>query len=150
MAAPTSSASVLPEEELLSSIARGGRLYDNWYKEIKAQVLTREVKVQVPTRPHPAYPADKMYANEPKHNWRCKECHGWDYLSRDGAYAKGPHFTGIKGIRGMADADPEKIIAVLNDDTHRYDELMGVRDFLDLANFVSHGQVDVDKYIDRT
>jgi cytochrome c553/cytochrome c2 len=137
------------EEELLSSIARGGRLYDNWYKEIKAQGLTKEVAVQVPTRSHPAYPADKMYANEPKRNWRCKECHGWDYLGRDGAYGTGPHYTGIEGIRGMAGADPETIVAVLKNDVHGYDELMGAHDFRDLANFVSKGQVDMDKYIDR-
>ena len=126
-------------EEFESSIVRGGRLYDNWYNELRRPV---------PARPHPAYPADKAYAQEPATNWRCKECHGWDYLGRDGAYSRGEHFTGIKGIRGMAGADPAAIVAVLKDDTHAYDGLMDEADFEDLANFVSKGQVGMDSFID--
>jgi mono/diheme cytochrome c family protein len=130
----------LPSEELLFSIVRGGRLYDNWYKERDQPA---------PTKRHPAYPTDKRYADGPGATWRCVECHGWDYLGKDGAYSKGAHFTGIKGIRGMAGADPEKIIAILKDATHGYDKLMDYRDFHHLANFVSRGQVDMDKFIDR-
>ncbi len=74
-------------DEAPSSIVRGGRLYDNWYKEIKGEP---------PKASHAAYPAGMKYAKEPKTNWRCKECHGWDYLGRDGAYAKCDHVTGIK------------------------------------------------------
>ncbi len=127
-------------EGTLSSVVRGGRLYDNWYEE------TRE---PAPTKPHPAYPADKAYANDPRRTWRCVECHGWDYQGKDGLYSKGEHYTGIKGIRGMAGTDPERIIAILGDPTHRYGGLMDYRDFQDLANFVSKGQVDMDRFIDR-
>ena len=127
-------------EENLSSIVRGGRLYDNWY---------RELGEPAPTTPHPAYPADKTYAKDPKANWRCTECHGWDYLGMDGAYSRGEHFTGIKGIRAMAGADPEQVIAILKDETHGYGELMANADFRDLANFVAKGQVDMDLVIDR-
>ncbi len=126
--------------EALASIVRGGRLYDNWHSETKSPV---------PNMLHPAYPADKAFATNPKVNWRCKECHGWDYLGRDGVYFEGEHFTGIKGIRGMAGADPEKIIAVLKDATHQYGGLMSERDLRDLANFVAQGQVDMGAYIDR-
>ncbi len=127
-------------EENLSSIVRGGRLYDNWYMELGELA---------PTTPHPAYPADKTYAKDPKANWRCTECHGWDYLGMDGAYSRGEHFTGIKGIRAMAGADPEQVIAILKDETHGYGELMDDADFRDLANFVGKGQVDMDEYIDQ-
>jgi mono/diheme cytochrome c family protein len=137
--AATSAAEAVGDENL-SSVARGGRLYDNWH---------RETKSPVPAEPHPVYPADKAYAANPETNWRCKECHGWDYRGRDGAYSRGGHFTGIKGIRAMAGADPENIVAVLKDQTHRYGGLMRDRDFRDLANFVSEGQVDMDRYIDR-
>ena len=30
--------------------------------------------------------------------WRCKECHGWDYMGVDGQYGHGPHKTGFPGI----------------------------------------------------
>ncbi len=135
-----------PTDEMLWSIVRGGRLYDNWYKEIGRPE---------PTRQHPAYPPEGAYAKSAKANWRCKECHGWDYKGRDGAYSTGRHYTGIKGIRDMAGADPAEIVAVLKDETHRYRgslayrPLMNDHDFQDLANFVSHGQVDMEVLIDR-
>ena len=122
-----------------SSMARGGKLYDKWYKLIG---------VDAPNKSHSAYPADKKYADKPKDNWRCKECHGWDYKGVNGGYAEGKHSTGIKGIDGMAGADPAKIIAVLKDSTHGYAGKMEDQDFNDLAMFVSKGQVDMSKYID--
>ena len=125
--------------EEVSSIARGGRLYDKWYGVIG---------VDAPKKSHPAYPADKKYAAKPKANWRCKECHGWDGKGVDGAYASGKHSTGIKGINGMAGADPAKVIAVLKDNTHGYAGKMEDQDFQDLALFVSKGQVDMSKFID--
>ena len=129
--------SVQAEEE--SALARGGQLYDKWYMVIG---------VDAPKKSHPAYPADKKYAKKPKANWRCKECHGWDGKGVDGAYASGKHSTGIKGINGMAGADPAKIIAVLKDSTHDYAGKMEDQDFQDLALFVSKGQVDMSKFID--
>ncbi|MBI4185122.1 MAG: c-type cytochrome [Proteobacteria bacterium] len=131
----------LAAEENLASIVRGGRLYDNWYQMM--------VGGRAPTQPHPAYPRDKKFANDPASNWRCVECHGWDYRGKDGAYGSGDHYTGIKGIRGMAGADPAKIVAVLTDGTHQYGGVMDGRDLRDLANFVSKGQLDMDTYIDR-
>ena len=128
---------VQAEEE--SAMARGGKLYDKWYKVID---------VDAPKKSHPAYPSDKKYAEKPKDNWRCKECHGWDGKGVDGAYASGKHSTGIKGINGMSGADPDKIIAVLKDSTHGYADKLGHDDFHDLALFVSKGQVDMSKYID--
>ncbi|MEE8366406.1 MAG: c-type cytochrome [Gammaproteobacteria bacterium] len=130
---------VQAEEEQESAMARGGKLYDKWYKVID---------VDPPKQSHPAYPADKKYAAKPKANWRCKECHGWDYKGVNGAYASGKHSTGIKGIDGMFGADPAKIIAVLKDSTHGYADKLGHDDFHDLALFVSKGQVDMSKYID--
>ena len=134
----------LPGDELIWSISRGGRLYDNWY---------RELGLANPTRSHPAYPADAKYAKAPKANWRCKECHGWDYKGRLGAYGEGPHRTGIEGIRGMAGADTADILVVLRNETHRYRgdldyrPTMADRDLQDLAHFVSRGQVDMDAFI---
>ncbi len=125
--------------EIESSFARGGALYDKWYKVIKAAP---------PKEPHAAYPADKKYAKKAASNWRCKECHGWDYKGKDGAYASGKHNTGITGIAGMAGAEPARVIAILKSDSHGYGGLMGEQDFVDLANFVTGGQVNMDKYID--
>ena len=127
--------------DISSSVARGGRLYDNWY---------RETRDRPPEEPHPAYPASGKYRGDAKANWRCTECHGWDYRGKDGAYSSGPHFTGIMGIRKMAGTDPEAIITVLKNKTHGFGTLMADTDLRDLANFVVHGQVDTAKFIDPT
>jgi thiosulfate dehydrogenase len=127
--------------EMESSYARGGKLYDKWYKVIG---------VKPPKESHPLYPKDKKYAKKPKSNWRCKECHGWDYKGKDGAYAKGKHRTGIKGTNGMWGADPAKVIATLKDKKHAYGDKLSEADMNDLANFITKGQIDMDKYIDRT
>lgn len=120
------------------AIVRGGRLYDNWFKVTKADK---------PQDTHPAWPA----ANTKKKGdatWRCKSCHGWDLLGAKGAYASGSYQTGIKGVEGMAGADPAKIVAVMKDDTHKLVGKMADEDFADIALFVSAG-VDADKFIDR-
>ncbi len=132
--------SIAAADDNLYSVSRGGRLYDNWHLE------SRE---RVPDKPHPAYPIDKMYAKDPEVNWRCKECHGWDYKGASGAYGTGKHFTGIKGIRDMVGVPPDRIVAILKDANHQYGNVLDYRDLQDLANFVSRGQIDMDGYIDR-
>jgi len=129
----------LPTEEILTSIVRGGRLYDNWYKETGKPV---------PAEPHPTYPEDKAFAKRPEANWRCKECHGWDYRGSSGDYAEGAHYTGIRGIQRMAGVDPGEIAQILTDTVHKYEGLLDYRDLEDLANFVSTGQVEMNRFID--
>lgn len=126
--------------EIESSIARGGLLYDKWYKVIG---------VDAPEKSHPAYPADKKYAKKPKSNWRCKECHGWDYQGKDGAYSSGKHFSGIVGIASAKAKDEAEIVKLLKSDVHGYAGKLNDDDLQDLALFVSKGQIDMDKYIDR-
>ncbi len=95
--------------EIESSIARGGLLYDKWFKVVKAET---------PATAHPSYPAEGKYRGKKGADWRCKECHGWDYMGKDGAYSKGKHFTGIVGIRALSGADTASIVAVLKNKTH--------------------------------
>jgi thiosulfate dehydrogenase len=125
--------------EEMSSIARGGKLYDKWY------AVTNAAK---PTANHPAWPAAAT-GQKGDTTWRCKSCHGWDGMGKDGAYATGSYNTGIKGIKGMAGAEPARVIAVLKNDLHKLADKMSDADFQDLALFVSKGQVDMDRYIDR-
>ena len=121
-----------------AAIARGGRLYSKWFKVIGADR---------PTKTHPAYPSDGQAKKDA--TWRCQECHGWDYLGKDGAYAEGPNFTDISGINGKAGADPAAVVAILKDETHALADEMDDEDFEDLALFITRGQVDMDTYIDR-
>jgi thiosulfate dehydrogenase len=121
------------------SIARGGQLYDKWWA-----MLGREA----PKETHPAYPAGGKRKGDT--TWRCKECHGWDYLGVDGAYAKGSHYSGVKGIRSLVGKDPAAIGAALRDATHGFTaDMIPDRELHNLALFVSLGQIDMDLYIDR-
>lgn len=130
-------------DEMVSSdagrIARGGRLYDKWFAVTGAEK---------PADTHSAWP-DSNTKKKGDTTWRCKSCHGWDNLGKDGAYASGSYKTGIKGVRGLAGVDPAKIVALINDDVHGLANLMDDQDFADLALFINKGQVDMDKYIDR-
>ncbi len=136
----------LPDIELSASIARGGRLYDNWQKETGSDPKAYR---------HPAYPRDAAFSAMPKMNWRCKECHGWDYKGRDGVYGSGSHRSGIKGIQALAGQEPRTILAILADANHRYfgdrwfQSPLAYQDLMDLANFISSGQIDMDLHIDR-
>lgn len=122
------------------SIARGGKLYDKWYKVVKAEA---------PKESHKLYPsANEKYAADPGSNWRCKECHGWDGLGAAGAYATGSHASGIKGINGMAGGDPASVVALLKADAHGFGDKLAEEDLNDLANFVVFGQIDWPKYVD--
>jgi thiosulfate dehydrogenase len=121
------------------AISRGGQLYDKWWEVIEAEE---------PKTTHPAYPAKGEKKGSA--TWRCKECHGWDYKGFDGAYGKGSHFTGIKGVRGVAGIDPGRIREIITDKTHGYTEKMMPRSAMEkLALFLSLGQIDMDRFIDR-
>lgn len=126
-------------EDEAGAIARGGRLYDRFWAENK---------LAKPTTDHVAYPhKGGQYGKDV--SWRCKECHGWDYLGKDGAYSSGGHATGIKGIKGAIGRDPAAIASMLRAPPHGYGEAqLSARDASDLALFVSKGQVDMMKYLD--
>lgn len=120
-----------------ASVARGGRLYDKWYKVIDAPK---------PSETHKAWPSSNT-KKKGDATQRCKACHGWDLRGADGAYAAGSYKTGIKGVRAMENADTAKIIAIIKDSLHGFGGKMSDRDYDDLALFVSKGQVDMTKLI---
>ncbi|MBL6933115.1 MAG: c-type cytochrome [Rhodospirillales bacterium] len=122
-----------------ANVVRGGLLYDKWYGITNGDI---------PSGTNPAYPDTSK--KKGKDSWRCKECHGWDYQGNKGAYGNksNSHFTNYKGIAGAMGADTGKIMNLLKDKNHNYtDKHMTATDFMDLALFVSKGQVDVPKYI---
>jgi len=121
------------------SLARGGQLYDKWWAVVGADK---------PKGTHSAYTAKGK--KKGASTWRCKECHGWDYKGRDGAYGKGSHFSGIKGITGLFKADPKAIAKAIRGKPHNFTRKMLPDKAVErLARFVSAGQLDMDKYINR-
>jgi thiosulfate dehydrogenase len=119
-------------------VAFGGRFYDN---------LAVAADVQELRKAHPSYPPwgkQKGYMT-----WRCKECHGWDYKGKDGAYNAGSHYTGINGLRHLVGKNPAIAEQALCDPIHGYtpsqiSDEVGKR----LALFVTRGQQEVEHFID--
>jgi mono/diheme cytochrome c family protein len=122
-----------------ASISAGGRLYDNWI---------RELAKRAPKQAHPLYPKEGRFNADPATTWRCVTCHGWDYRGAEGVFGKGPDFTGIKGIAAKAGRPVEGIIALLSGDGHGYAEYLDKESMHDLAMFVSQGQINSADAID--
>lgn len=119
-------------------IAAGGRIYDNWW-----EALDRPE----PTETNPAYPSTGKQKGAA--TWRCKECHGWDYRGKDGIYARGSHYTGIKGIQDAAGRPVAEIVRLLRDANHPYTrDMITDEELTRVATFVSKGQVDMHRWID--
>ncbi|WP_460020596.1 hypothetical protein [Magnetospira thiophila] len=127
------------EDNLVASVASGGRLYDDWMRETAARK---------PSDLHPLYPKEGQYSKQPWQTWRCVTCHGWDYKGVDGVFHTGPDFTGAKGIVGKKGAPIGEIVEILSDPKHGYGDLLNNQELLDLATFVQSGQTDVDSVID--
>ncbi len=119
------------------AVAFGGRLYDNW---------ALAVDVDAPDETHPAYPP--WGKKKGAATWRCKECHGWDYLGRDGVYGKGSHYTGILGLRQLVGKNPTIVEKVIRDELHGYTlEQISAAAGERLALFVTRGQHEIEQYV---
>lgn len=130
-----------PQEPSLEwTIAAGGRIYDTWW-----DALDRPK----PETTNPAYPTAVNDKQSGPNTWRCKECHGWDYLGAEGLYSKGSHYTGIKGVMGAAGRPAEEIAAILRDANHPYTpEMISDEEMLRVATFISLGLTDMRAFID--
>src|SRR3990172_4994333 len=80
-----------------ATVALGGKLYDNWMKT---------AGVATPAGNSPIWATQTTNKRIGADTWRCKECHGWDYKGKDGAYGGGSHRTGIAGILNTAGVTP--------------------------------------------
>ncbi len=121
-------------------IVKGGQIYDRYYTVTGAEK---------PEGNSPSY-ANEAGKYDGAASWRCKECHGWDYVGKEGRYSKGSHFTGIKGIEGAKDKSSDEIKAILRDPSHGYtEEMIPDEDAEAVAKFIQKGQIDMYRYIDK-
>ncbi len=127
----------------VASVARGGLLYDKWWKVVPGA-----------TKPKGDQALWSQQTNNKRKGsgtWRCKECHGWDYKGKDGAYSKGSHRTGFPGVWDAAQKKSVKGLAAIlrgsSNSKHDFSSVMRPQDIADLANFLKHGLIDVTQYV---
>jgi cytochrome c553/nitrate reductase cytochrome c-type subunit len=123
------------------SASRGGRLYDHWLNE---------AGVEVPSSDQPLWASQTTNTRSGVDTWRCKECHGWDYLGADGAYGSGSHYTGFPGVYGVQSKTFDEIVAILSGGTNANHDFSAMGDdaISDLATFLRSGLVDFTPLID--
>jgi thiosulfate dehydrogenase len=120
---------------------QGGLLYDKWWTVTGADE---------PTTDHPLWATQSTNTRSGKDTWRCKECHGWDYMGADGAYGSGSHFTGFPGVYGARTKSVDDIVAALKGGTNADHDFSTVMDDAALANLAAfiQGTMDYTQYID--
>jgi len=127
---------------MVGNVLRGGLLYDNWFEVLG---------MGAPEGNHPLWAAQNTNERSGEDTWRCKECHGWDYLGANGAYGNGSHFTGFPGVDQVAGEDANGILPILNGSTnpnHDFSMYMNEQDLIDLALFLSGYQFQSSGIVD--
>jgi len=122
-----------------ADLKNGAQLYDNWL----------EITDIKPSENHPLYPQTSKKSG--KSTWRCKECHGWDYIGDKGRYSKGSHFTGITGVFHVQEESQEVLYGSMTDKNaeHDFSEYLSKSEILDLVKFLREGQVAIEPVIDN-
>ena len=136
---------VAGEPSSAASIARGGRLYDKWWSEVPG--------ASQPTTDHPLWALQTTNKRTGADTQRCKECHGWDYKGKGGAYGKGSHITGFPGVieasQSLSRAQLVEVLRGATDYRHNFSAL-GDAALTDLANFMKEGLINETLYVDYT
>lgn len=133
-----------PPAATSATIALGGKLYDNWIKT---------AGVATPSGNSTLWASQTTNTRTGADTWRCKECHGWDYKGKDGAYSKGSHLTGFPGVYGAATTKTvAELTAVLKGSAnanHNFSTYINDEQISALANFIKVGAIlDETQYID--
>jgi thiosulfate dehydrogenase len=123
------------------AITQGGLLYDKWWTVTGADE---------PAGDHPLWATQSTNTRSGTDTWRCKECHGWDYMGADGAYGSGSHFTGFPGVYAARTKSVDEIVAALSggaNPDHDFSAVMDDAALTNLAVFIQ-GVMDYTQYID--
>jgi thiosulfate dehydrogenase len=144
---PAEKASLVPAPapaSNLESVARGGLLYDMWWRVVP--------DASEPKNNQALWSLQTTNKRSGSVSWRCKECHGWDYKGKDGAYGSGSRFTGFPGIWDAAQKkSAEQLAASLRgvpNDKHNFTSVLRPTDIADVVNFLKFGLLDMGRFVD--
>jgi thiosulfate dehydrogenase len=124
-----------------SPVTEGGRLYDKWFKALG---------VEAPAGDHPLWATQTTNTRTDEDTWRCKECHGWDYKGKDGAYGSGSHFTGFPGLMDATKMSTADLTAWLDggkNPDHDFSSYLSEAQVNMLVAFIQEGIEDRSPYV---
>jgi mono/diheme cytochrome c family protein len=122
-------------------LSGGGQLYDQWWVVVGAEA---------PEDDQPLWSTQSTNERSGADTWRCKECHGWDYMGVDGAYGSGSHSTGFAGIFDAASMSSDELLAWLdgrNNPDHDFSGLMEDFALNALVTFIQQEMADITPYV---
>lgn len=127
-----------------AELVRGGLLYDKWWKVNGEAEPTSDFD--------PLWSSQSTNTRSGSTTWRCKECHGWDYKGKDGAYGSGSHHTGFEGVYASMMEKRTHVFDHMMDkgSDHDFSGVLDDHDVLDLTKFIVGGLVDMSQHIDYT
>ncbi|MCF8052775.1 MAG: hypothetical protein K9L59_16155 [Desulfobacterales bacterium] len=106
----------------------GGQLYDDWWKTT--------LDTEKPKKDYHLWKEQSTNKRSGYDTYRCKECHGWDYRGKNGAYGKGSHYTGFKGVyeaaKKMSIEELENINKRGAQNNHDFTQYIGKEEIADL------------------
>ena len=123
-----------PAQTAPATLAKGGQLYDNWWEA---------ARVAEPKGDQPLWATQSTNTRKGLDTWRCKECHGWDYKGKDGAYGSGSHKTGFVGVVDASKTKTQDQIAAIlkgsSNPNHNFGTVLDDANINALAAFVKEG-----------
>ena len=131
-------AQTLPAEAFLSD---GGQLYDNWWEVLG---------LDAPETDNPLWATQSTNTRSGSDTWRCKECHGWDYLGAEGAYGSGSHATGFIGVLASASKPSDELLSWLSggvNPDHDFSAVLDETALAALVEFMSSEMADITAYV---
>jgi thiosulfate dehydrogenase len=126
-----------------ADIVDGGKLYDKWWAVNAATEPTTDFD--------PIWASQTTNTRSGGDTWRCKECHGWDYIGDLGRYSSGSHFTGFAGVWEARNDERAVIFEAIKGEglDHDMSGVLSDTDILNLTKFIVDGLVDMSLYLDQ-
>jgi thiosulfate dehydrogenase len=118
---------------------QGGLLWDKWWSTLG---------IDGPTGDNPLWATQDTNTRDGDTTWRCKECHGWDYMGADGAYGSGSHFTGFPGVFGTQADVLTWLNGSVNPD-HDFSMYLDEAAMNMLAAFIQDGMIDMSTFVNE-
>lgn len=127
-----------------ADIVAGGKLYDKWWAVNGGSQPTTDF--------NPIWATQTTNTRSGGDTWRCKECHGWDYVGNLGRYSSGSHLTGFAGVFSARNNGRTTLFDAIKATGANHD-LSGVlsdTDVLNLTKFIVDGLVDMSLYLNQS